>query len=104
MLRRGRSEPAAAWRRCSRCCYMACRVGVREAEARRGGQSGGLRRVPAHTCCPSAQLFHPPRRASEEEEWSDDEDVSWKVRRAAARLVEALVAAYPDAVAEVYAR
>ncbi|KIY96332.1 hypothetical protein MNEG_11630 [Monoraphidium neglectum] len=38
------------------------------------------------------------------EEYSDDEDVSWKVRRAAAKLVSAVVAAYPDALPEIYGR
>jgi hypothetical protein len=44
----------------------------------------------------------PSRRASEEEEWSDDEDTSWKVRRAAAKAVSAVVTHYPDLLAEVY--
>ncbi|KAF5826060.1 armadillo-type protein [Dunaliella salina] len=40
----------------------------------------------------------------EEEAYSDDEDVSWKVRRAAAKLISAVASQYPDAVAEVYKR
>ncbi|KAI8473659.1 MAG: armadillo-type protein [Monoraphidium minutum] len=38
------------------------------------------------------------------EEYSDDEDVSWKVRRAAAKLISTAVAAYPDLLQDVYAR
>ena len=37
----------------------------------------------------------------EEEEWSDDEDTSWKVRRAAAKGVAAVISHYPDLLAEV---
>uniref|UniRef100_A0A7S3QNX2 TATA-binding protein interacting (TIP20) domain-containing protein n=1 Tax=Dunaliella tertiolecta TaxID=3047 RepID=A0A7S3QNX2_DUNTE len=40
----------------------------------------------------------------EEEAYSDDEDVSWKVRRAAAKLISVVASQYPDAVAEVYKR
>ncbi|KAG2500009.1 hypothetical protein HYH03_002291 [Edaphochlamys debaryana] len=48
--------------------------------------------------------------ASEEEdadgddgdEYSDDEDMSWKVRRAAARILSALVARYPDSLPALY--
>lgn len=40
-------------------------------------------------------------RASEEETWSDDEDISWKVRRAAARAVAAVITHFPDLLPEV---
>ncbi|GFR41084.1 hypothetical protein Agub_g1724, partial [Astrephomene gubernaculifera] len=36
------------------------------------------------------------------DEYSDDEDVSWKVRRAACRLLAALLARYPDALPGLY--
>ncbi|KAL4425586.1 hypothetical protein ABPG75_009602 [Micractinium tetrahymenae] len=37
-----------------------------------------------------------------EEEWSDDEDTSWKVRRAAAKAVAAVITHFPDLLPEVY--
>ncbi|GBF96436.1 hypothetical protein Rsub_09235 [Raphidocelis subcapitata] len=42
--------------------------------------------------------------AGSDDGYSDDEDASWKVRRAAAKLIAAAVAAYPDALPEVYSR
>ena len=39
-------------------------------------------------------------RASEED-YSDDEDLSWKVRRAAAKTVSAVITHYPHLLAEV---
>ncbi|GLI69131.1 hypothetical protein VaNZ11_013686 [Volvox africanus] len=35
-------------------------------------------------------------------EYSDDEDMSWKVRRAATRIISALVSRYPDALPMLY--
>ncbi|GIL42737.1 hypothetical protein Vafri_669 [Volvox africanus] len=35
-------------------------------------------------------------------EYSDDEDLSWKVRRAATRIISALVSRYPDALPMLY--
>jgi len=43
-----------------------------------------------------------PRARLTDEEYSDDEDASWKVRRAAAKCLATIVAAYPDALGEVY--
>ncbi len=37
-----------------------------------------------------------------EEEYSDDEDSSWKVRRAAAKCLAAIIAEYPDQLARIY--
>lgn len=37
-----------------------------------------------------------------EEEYSDDEDVSWKVRRAAAKCLQAIIASYPDLLNHIY--
>ncbi|KAI3438733.1 hypothetical protein D9Q98_001153 [Chlorella vulgaris] len=37
-----------------------------------------------------------------EEEWSDDEDTSWKVRRAAAKTVASIISHFPDLLTEVY--
>lgn len=37
-----------------------------------------------------------------EEEYSDDEDVSWKVRRAAAKCLQAIIACYPDLLRDLY--
>lgn len=37
-----------------------------------------------------------------EEGYSDDEDVSWKVRRAAAKCVQAIVESYPDLLKDIY--
>lgn len=39
--------------------------------------------------------------SASEEEWSDDEDVSWKVRRAAAKAVSAVITHFPDLLPEV---
>lgn len=36
----------------------------------------------------------------EEDVYSDDEDASWKVRRAAAKLTDAIITQYPDALAQ----
>lgn len=40
----------------------------------------------------------------DDDEYNDDEDTSWKVRRAACLLVVALVAAYPEHAAALYAQ
>lgn len=37
-----------------------------------------------------------------DEEYSDDEDVSWKVRRAAAKCLQAIIAYYPDLLKDIY--
>ena len=37
-----------------------------------------------------------------EEEYSDDEDVSWKVRRAAAKSLQAIIESYPDVLKDIY--
>ncbi|MEW5303601.1 MAG: hypothetical protein WDW36_006278 [Sanguina aurantia] len=37
-----------------------------------------------------------------EQEYSDDEDVSWKVRRSAAKVITAVAAAFPEALRTVY--
>lgn len=36
------------------------------------------------------------------EEYSDDEDVSWKVRRAAAKCLQAIIESYPDLLKDIY--
>src|SRR5271169_171326 len=38
----------------------------------------------------------------EAEEYSDDDDVSWKVRRAATKLLTAVILAYPSTLPEIY--
>ena len=43
-------------------------------------------------------------RASEPEELSDDEDQSWRVRKAAARLLACLLRTYPSLLTEMYAQ
>ena len=37
-----------------------------------------------------------------DEEYSDDEDVSWKVRRAAAKCLQAIIESYPDLLKDIY--
>ena len=39
---------------------------------------------------------------SDDEEFSDDDDLSWKVRRAACKLLKALVETRPDLLSEHY--
>ncbi len=39
-----------------------------------------------------------------DEEYSDDEDVSWKVRRAAAKCLATISSAYPDRFTDIYAQ
>lgn len=41
-------------------------------------------------------------RLSEQEEYSDDDDGSWKVRRAAARILAAIIATFPDLLPSIY--
>ena len=36
------------------------------------------------------------------EDYSDDDDISWKVRRAAAKLLTAIIVSYPDTLPEIY--
>ena len=39
-----------------------------------------------------------------DEEYSDDEDVSWKVRRAAAKCLQAIIESYPDLLKDIYSK
>ena len=52
--------------------------------------------IPMHS--PTSPIH---QRSASEEEWSDDEDVSWKVRRAAAKAVSAVITHFPDLLPEV---
>lgn len=65
----------------------------------------GTATPPATTWAAScAPLRAGPGGRLTDEEYSDDEDVSWKVRRAAAKCLATIVCAYPDRFADVYAR
>ena len=53
--------------------------------------------------CPNLLTVWRPLPCSlSEEEYSDDEDVSWKVRRAAAKCLQAIIACYPDLLKDIY--
>jgi hypothetical protein len=54
------------------------------------------RPTPPHPTPPPA-----PCSLSGGEAYSDDEDMSWKVRRASAKLLSAIIGHYPDLVGEV---
>jgi len=52
-------------------------------------------------------VWQQPRKACcvcslSDEEYSDDEDVSWKVRRAAAKCLQAIIESYPDLLRDIY--
>ncbi len=52
-------------------------------------------------------MWQLPRKACcvcslSDEEYSDDEDVSWKVRRAAAKCLQAIIESYPDLLRDIY--
>ncbi len=57
--------------------------------------------LPAHPPALPCRPAHSPPRSASEEDWSDDEDVSWKVRRAAAKAVSAVITHFPDLLGEV---
>lgn len=39
---------------------------------------------------------------SSDEDYSDDDDMSWKVRRASAKCLEAIIATYPELLSDFY--
>lgn len=42
--------------------------------------------------------------SDDEDDYSDDEDMSWKVRRACAKCLAAIVQARPELLSEIYTR
>ena len=102
-----RTAPAATRRTTSARPAAARHPGLRACAADSGGS---VDLVTLHAQCAScaaacgAVLRAAPCGRLTDEEYSDDEDVSWKVRRAAAKCLATIVCAYPDRFADIYAR
>lgn len=50
----------------------------------------------------NAQIIYHPISPHSEMDFSDDDDISFKIRRASAKLLQALITAYPASLAQFY--
>ena len=67
-------------------------------------EAGGGKHRLMVTLRASRESMHAARRGADDREYSDDDDVSWKVRRAAVNTLRSLILTRPDLVPYFYSR